>query len=78
MWTMGGQRSGAGRVKQVLVVTSLPICKCWLLLGGVFGCWIRGAYWWTVGRTEGLGEIPVLLQGDGDVCGRRYLLEGVV
>jgi hypothetical protein len=26
----------------------------------------------------GLGEIHVLLQDDGDVCGRRYLLEGVV
>jgi hypothetical protein len=61
MWMMDRQRSGAGRVKQVLVIASLPICKCWLLLGGMFDCWIRGAYWWTMGWTEGLGEIPMLL-----------------
>jgi hypothetical protein len=29
-------------------------------------------------RTEGLGEIPMLLQDNGDAYGRRYLLEGVV
>jgi hypothetical protein len=65
-------------VKQVLVIASLPLHKCWILFGAVFGCWIRDASWWIVGRTEGLGEILVLLQGDGDTCGRRHLHEGVV
>jgi hypothetical protein len=31
-----------------------------------------------MGQMEGLGEIPVLLHDDGDACGRRHLLEGVV
>jgi hypothetical protein len=50
--------------------------KCWLLLGGIFGYWIWDASWWILGQTEGLGEIPVRLQGDGDAC-ERHLLEGV-
>jgi hypothetical protein len=29
-------------------------------------------------RMEGLGEILMLLQDNGDACGFRYLLEGVV
>jgi hypothetical protein len=29
-------------------------------------------------RTKGLGEIPMLLQDNGDACGRHYLLEAVV
>jgi hypothetical protein len=31
-----------------------------------------------LGLLEGLGEIPLLLQDDGDARGRRHLFEGVV
>jgi hypothetical protein len=47
-------------VKRVLVIASLPMHMCGLLLGGAFSHWIQDASWRTVGRTEGLGEIPVL------------------
>jgi hypothetical protein len=43
--------------------------------GRVFGSLL---FLWTVGLLEGSGEIPVLVQDDGDACGRRHLLEGVV
>jgi hypothetical protein len=59
-------------------VKRVPIHKCWLLLGGAFGCWIQDASWQTMGWTEGLGEISMLLQGDGYACGCRHLLDGVV
>jgi hypothetical protein len=41
-------------------------CRFWDANGGLRG------------RREGLGEIPVLLQDNGDAYGRHLLLEGVV
>jgi hypothetical protein len=52
--------------------------KYWPLFGGVLDSWFRDANGGLRGRREGLGEIPVLLQDNGDACGRRLLLEGVV
>jgi hypothetical protein len=54
------------------------MCKCWPLFGSVLDFGFRDASWRIVGRMEGWGEILVLLQGDGDACGCRHLLEGVV
>jgi hypothetical protein len=52
--------------------------KYWPLSGGVLDCWFRDAKGGLRGRLEGPGEISVLLQDNGDACGRRILLEGVV
>jgi hypothetical protein len=71
---MGGQRSGAVRVKLVQVVAS----QCWLFLCSVFGLWFRWALWWIVRRMVWPGETPMLSQDNGDAYGRRFLLEGIV
>jgi hypothetical protein len=61
-------------VKLVQFHTSLA--KCWLLI--VVSLAVRsGMLLVDCGEDGWPGEIPMLLQGDGDACERRLLLEDV-
>jgi hypothetical protein len=72
-----GNVQGLSGVKLEVVTVSLAGGECWPLVGGV-QLLVSLLHLWIAGLTDGLGEISMLLQDDGDACGRRYLLGGVV